>query len=357
MLLLILAMILYIVFLWHYIQNETLSGFCKRKVETRLARIVKAKGDKVLAKQQKKWEKEERKLNTGSTSTLGSTLPPAFSRQPTLPTIAGSPEKGALARADSVSTLPAYTSQPTTPIGPSPTGLTRQPTLPNIMSGRPPPSRSGTGFSDASYGSNAPLLDEAAGMGYSNPGRGPPLMVRSMTGSSQGSFKPNYVQARPPLPLLATQGGPRYPPPSRSNTGFSTQSRGSPMSASANNYTPLSAQSNRPLLNSPLSPWDARNQSPPPSQSYEMMNVDSSRNYDGGDYFSSQGAGLASRGGDLPAALQISRRNMSGPMPPRQSPPNGILPWPPTQRSATAPVPDHMRGTMQRSATAGPQGW
>lgn len=383
MLFLILALILYIAFLWHFIQNETLTGFCRRKIETRLARIVKAKTDKILAKQQAKWENMERK--GASQISLASTLPPKFARQPTLPTIGGSPpNKSELFRSDSsTSTLPLYSSELPTPMdGP---GMRRAPTLPNIMeaSGRPlPPSRSATGLSDAGYGIDAPLLSQAGGMGYTGP------ISRPGTSNSQRSFHPSMQgQGRPALPPLATQGqpDPRYPPPARSNTESSMQSRESPMSAGTP-YTP--ANRGRPVMAS----YDHRTQNSAQygqgrsfesGGSYEMTPVES-RGYENeyfppqqpqdGAYFrgpprnqsqtpTSEYSSQASSAVGLPGALQIGggRRDMSAPGPPRAQ-----LPWPPTQRSATAPFPEGTRGPsrgpgpgygMQRSATAGPGGW
>jgi hypothetical protein len=380
MLFLILALILYIAFLWHFIQNETLTGFCRSKVETRLARIVKSKTDKILAKQQLRWEKMERK--GASQVSLASTLPPKFARQPTLPTIGGSPPtKSELYRSESTtSTLPAYSSEPPTPMdGP---GMRRAPTLPNIMeSNRRPlqPTRSAT---DVTYASDAPLLSQASGMGYSGP------ISRPGTSNSQQSFNGGMQgQWRPALPPLSTQGqpGPRYPPPARSNTGFSMQSRESPMSTGTP-YTP--AGSSRPLLQG-ASSYDNRTQTPAQHArggSYEMTPVESSGYNNGDEYFPPQPQdGAYFRGPPrnqsqtptseysshvpssigLPSPLQIggARRDMSAPAPPR-----GQLPWPPTQRSATAPVSEDPRGPsrgpapgpgygMQRSATAGPREW
>ncbi|TID20777.1 hypothetical protein E2P81_ATG05405 [Venturia nashicola] len=391
MLFLILALILYIVFLWHFIKNETLTGFCRQKVETRLARIVKAKTDKILAKQQAKWEKMERK--GASQISLASTLPPKFTRKPTLPTIGGSPPtKSELYRSvSSTSTLPLYSLEPPAPVD-GPGGMRRVPTLPNITEAieRPlPPSSSTTGLSDASsasyasYASNAPLLSKASSMGYSGP------ISRPGTSNSQRTFNGSMVmqgQGRPPLPPMARQGppGPRYPPPARSNTGFSMQSRESHMSAGTP-YTP--AGNGRPFMGS----YDHRTQSPAQhaqggsyerSGSYEMTPVES-RGYENG-YFPPQAQqdGAYFRGPSrsqsqtpsseyssqtdsnvgLPGALQIggARRDMSAPGPPRSQ-----LPWPPTQRSATAPIQEDPRGRsrgpgpgygMHRSATAGPQG-
>ncbi|KIV99350.1 uncharacterized protein PV09_09008 [Verruconis gallopava] len=352
MLLLALALVLYIIFLWHYIQNDTLTGFCRRKIETRLARIVKKKGDKELARQQRKWEKEERKRGS-PTNTTSSSGPPTLSKQPTLPAIEGSlPSKNELFRSDSTittSTLPPYSSQANTPAGEQPPPFGRAPTLPDVM-------RPNTAMSDRSVMSNAPLLSQASAMGYSDPGRpGPPS--RSFTGSSQRSMTPNSMPGRPPLAPISTQtAGPRFPPPTRTGTGMS--GRASPMSAS--NYTPLSAQSNRPLLagQSPMSPYSARSQSPAPGMAYEMTPVDTRNG--GGDYFSQgpqRAPTLPTLDAGTPASLLPGRRDVSAPIQPRSQPPSGPLQWTPNQRSATAPIPDHARGPIPRSNTTGPQGW
>ena len=345
MLILLLALILYIIFLWHYIQNETLTGFCRRKIETRLARIVKDKSDKELARQQRKWEKAERKGSP--TNSLAQSLPPKLAKQPTLPMMGGSPpQPNGLFRSDTMtttSTLPAYASQAATPAmeKPPPFSMSRAPTLPDM-------NRPGSAMSNRSV-SDAPLLGSAVPMGYAEPNRSGP-MNRSLTGASERSYTPNPMPGRPPLAPLSTQGGPRYPAPSRTNTGMS--GRASPM----DNYTPLSAQSTRPLLTgqSPMSPYSARTQSPAPGTAYEMTPVETR-----GDYFGSgpqRQPTLPSLDAGTPAALLPAggRRDMSAPA--RGQPPAQALPWPPNQRSATAPIPDYARGPPPRSHTAGPQG-
>ncbi|KAF2434237.1 hypothetical protein EJ08DRAFT_496696 [Tothia fuscella] len=369
MIFLILAFFLYLFFLWHHIQDNTLTGFCRKKVETRLARIVKAKTDKIWAKQAAQYEKEANKAAASSLS-LDSTLThkPQYKRQPTLPTIGGSPPSKSLAstftRSDSIATLPAYTSQPTTPYDGAPPVFGRQATLPNMGNGLPPPlSRQGTGYSTASYDSDAPLLSQAGSMGYSDPSR--PGPSRSVTGGSARSMGPVFggpqgTATRPPLPALATngyqnQGGPRYPPPTRTGTGFSQQSRESPMSARTQNYTPSSAGGHQGRRISPISPYDQ-----PQGPSFEMTPVEQ-RGYNNGmpDYFPQQhqGRGQHAAGSlGLPASLQMPRRDMSAPLPGRGPAPQGGLPWPPN-RSATAPVPDYARGPTERSYTAGPRGY
>jgi hypothetical protein len=370
MIFLLLAFILYIFFLWHHIKNNTLTGFCRKKVETRLARIVKAKTDKIWAKQQAKYEKANGNFKASQTS-LASTLPPGpgdFKRQPTLPSIIGPPPKASestFSRSASVATLPVYSSQPTTPWDQRP-ALGRQPTLPDLMSGatRPPPSRTGTGYSVSSYTSDAPLLSQAGGMGYSEPAR-PMPPNRSMTGGSERSFSSMSAQSRGgPNPHSGQPGGARYPPPARTNTAFSTQSRVSPMSASTRNYydSPTSAQSERPFM-SPAAPYDQRTPAYN-GPSYEMTAVEpyqqqqQQRGYGNGgdDYFSQNPNGGRNSPAPLPASLQVPRRDMTAPVRPRGGPPNSQLPWPPA-RSATAPVPDYARGPTERSHTAGPRGF
>jgi Fungal potassium channel len=382
MLFLILALVLYLLFLWHHIQNETLQGFCRRKVETKLSRIVKAKTEKIWAKQEAKREKEERKaIERGQK--------PAFSasqKQPTLPSLDGSPPKTAefmLQRNDSIATLPLYTSQPQTPADGIPPPLPRQPTLPYIMGPpRPgPPQRSATGassYSNASYTSNAPLLREAATPGVSSP---PPMddfhprpLDRSMTGDTmisqrsftdsgqQRSYTPGQVsydrRQGPYGPPLA------MPPLARTNTAFSQAStRSSPLSASTN--SPLLTRGRSPITPS-MSPYDQRIGTPANGPSYEMGNVQqaNSNGYSrtpNSDYFSSQSLTSA----PLPPGPMRSigpRRDFSAPM---SGPPRGPTPFIP-QRSATAPIPEELTrgastpgpmprpGDFHRSNTAGP---
>jgi hypothetical protein len=281
---------------------------------------------------------------------MASTLPPKLAKQPTLPALGGSPpqQQNGLFRSDTMtttSTLPMYTSQAATPAMEKPPPFGRAPTIPDM-------NRPGTAMSVRSV-SDAPLLASAGAMGYSDPAPG--HMNRSLTGGTERSYTPN---GRPPLaPLSTQQGGPRYPAPSRTNTGMS--GRASPMDMRQGNYTPLSAQSNRPLLagQSPMSPYSARSQSPATGTAYEMTPVDGGRP---GDYFS---PGPMQRQPTLPpvdvgtpAALMpgAGRRDMSAPV--RGAPPGSALPWPPTQRSATAPIPDYSQGQPPRSHTAGPQG-
>lgn len=271
---LIVSVILYILFLWHYIPSSDgrLSIYCRRKVDSRLEKIVSVKVRKALEKQDAKRRKEEQKaIKNGD-------RPGQVQRIPTLPVLSGSDDD-----TDSIysfgkennGSLPPYSSRPpsrTNTMSTNRSGTSRQPTLPSFPEDvkRPlPPSRSDTqssAFSNASYTSNAPLLGQAGSMGYGEPGRGSPVPLmppldrngeyfsrpppnRSMTGGLQGLQRPyspmsqgapsrlntdidfNSPSGRnfPHLisPLSATH-DPRTGGPSRQNTGFSASSRRAP---------------------------------------------------------------------------------------------------------------------------------
>ena len=414
MIFLILALILYLLFLWHHIQNETLEGFCKRKVETRLERIVKAKTEKIWAKQQQKREAEEQKAIEGGQKPAIS----AVQRQPTLPTVGGSPMEKVgeftLRHSDSMATLPPYSSRPQTPADSVPPPLPRHPTLQSLAEfNKPgPPKRSATGasnFSDSSYSSNAPLLRGAAAPGVSSlppidTNFRPRLLDRSMTGSSTGSARSfsddsqSYPFSDRSRPLERSMTGstagttrsfsdrpytpgqvtydrsqhPYGPPlaiplPSRTNTGFSQSSqRNSPLSATTN--SPLLQRGRSPIT--PISsPYDQRIGSPVDGPTYEMGAFNTHQ-----ASYTSSPTNYAIANSTHPSVLnpgQGQRRDFSAPTAgwvPRRGP----TPFAP-QRSATAPVPEDVRARQQagmpfheasvpphsqfhRSQTAGPQG-
>ena len=153
---LVVAFILYIMFLWHHIpkQDGGLRGYCKRKVDKSVSRIVSAKIKKALEKEQQGHRKDGKKRNALPEAPIDS------KRQPTVPVLGD--EESAI--------LPPYGARPGTPSS----MLDREPTLPGNMSGysRPGmPGRTITGTSNASYGSDAPLLSEAADVGFGEPGR------------------------------------------------------------------------------------------------------------------------------------------------------------------------------------------
>ena len=224
------ACILYIVFLWHHIPSADggLAGFCKRKIDRRLQRIVDVKVKKALDKEEKKRLKEEAKsLKDGESK-------PGFKRQPTLPVLddAGDdkmPQMPILTRQNTQATQATFSSQASTLVREPLPSLERQPTVPDVGRefSRPQPSRNGTQTSGRSFASNAPLVASAAPMGYSHGGDLPsptessmispasgyaPPLSRSLTGQTQASQ------------MSYNTHGSRMPPPSRQNTGGTQRS-------------------------------------------------------------------------------------------------------------------------------------
>lgn len=234
------AVLMYLLFLWHHIPSTDggLSGYCRRKINGRMEKVVAAKIAKALAKESHARQRQE--LGDGKD----------IKRQPTLPNLAAGNDDALpnmpLSRQTTQSTLPLYESRPSTPSSDS---LHRQPTLPDIWlgAGRPPaPSRTATqtsAFSNASYGSNAPLLSSANDMGYGPPGRAEspispptpgsaysqrPPVGRSMTGGSQFSQRP-YAPGFGPATSQDRRTPNPYPtgPPPRTGTAMNNGPQGS----------------------------------------------------------------------------------------------------------------------------------
>ena len=301
---LMVAFILYIMFLWHHIpsQDGGLRSYCKRKVDRRLQKVVTAKVNKAIAK-------EDMAQGTGD-KFFGKPgdRPIELKRQPTLPILdTDMDDKGSefatLSRQTTLTNLSPFDSRPPTSNGALQPGLQRQPTIPNVSmdSHRPtPPTRSNTQFSSssaASYGSNVPLISSANPMGYGPtsqsysqgaPSRtgsdrsianGRPMMSRSGTASSQGSsrqYTPAWEQqimppqgAQPGLlgrqntdfseyqpPGRMTRG-----PPSRQNTGFSDY-----QSSSGRSLTGPPARQNTGIDNCSNPEWSQAGLSPIDSQ-------------------------------------------------------------------------------------------
>ncbi|KAF2258141.1 hypothetical protein CC78DRAFT_414843, partial [Lojkania enalia] len=170
---LILSVIFYVFFLWHYIPSTdgSLSNYCRKKIEERLERIVNKKVRKAIEKQDLKRRKEEqRAMKKGD-------LDPSH-RAPTLPSLVGDDDNSSIysmARSDTMSTTtrgsssfgPTRTNTMNTmnSVSTTRTGAMKQPSLPSLNE-RPYPNRSDT---NVSFSSNAPLLSQASGMGQSSP--------------------------------------------------------------------------------------------------------------------------------------------------------------------------------------------
>ncbi|PQE07770.1 pheromone-regulated membrane protein [Rutstroemia sp. NJR-2017a BVV2] len=228
---LILAILFYLLFLWHYVPNSDggLTGYCERKINDRLTQIVSVKVNKAI-------EEEERKRAKAEAKAVKKGEKPPTGRQATLPTFADSqtdgdklPEMPMLSRQDTMTTLPQYTSRPGTPSGNVPQVASFE--LDQLEKARPQPGRSITG---SSYASNAPLLNNAGPVGYGRSSPPPsvpdvntdvfPGPQRTNTAGSQNS----QWQRGPP------QGPPRMFSPMGPDRGFTA----SPMSYADGRNTP-----------------------------------------------------------------------------------------------------------------------
>ncbi|KZM27417.1 Potassium transporter [Ascochyta rabiei] len=347
----IISCLLYILFLWHYIPRSdgSLTNYCRRKVETRLARIVGTKMKKAIEKEdQKRRAEEQRAIKKG-------TLNSVSSKQPTLPSLVDKEEDG-LQRSDTfstISTLPAYSSN-----APSSVGVARKPTLPTLNQ-RPGPDRSNTNYSTTSYRSNAPLLNQASDMGMASPlppvphnayfYEDPPLApARAFTPMSQGRASP-----RPTLPQVDTNydtispfDSAYGPPPAQSTqqyAAFSPYNNRGPTTGPAYELSPVDiTQDDDPRPYSPQLPGALRAGSPAMSHTPNMPLRPGTA--------PPPRAGTAPPRPGVPAGLPsaIQRRETSQPLPNRAM--TGSVPAS-QQRSATAPIRQPGWNAPQRSYT------
>lgn len=222
---LILAALCYILFLWHYIPtaDDGLSGYCRRKVDSRLHKIVGVKVKRALA-----IEFSPRSGSDSKTVRDGAT-PAKVARQPTLPTLDFDAEDKhkelPISRRTTETTLPLYTSNANDEKSGRPKHGFRAeliiPYMPPFQNRPAPSSRTTTNSSansNTSYTSNAPLLQAAEEMSYGpspdshppaapfGPSSGrqhPPSIGRNLTSNSNGtqrshdpSFRSQYLQGR-----------------------------------------------------------------------------------------------------------------------------------------------------------------
>lgn len=150
---LLLALCFWLFFLVHWIPRADggLTGYCERKVTKTLMKIVTKKVNKALARQ------EADRIRDEFRAAKRNGEKPTFGRTATLPNVGIShddhlPSMPMMGRNDTMATLPAYTSRPSTP------GAGDQK--------RPYPTRNGTMASTASYSSRAPLVGAPADFGY-----------------------------------------------------------------------------------------------------------------------------------------------------------------------------------------------
>jgi hypothetical protein len=394
---LIVAGFLYIFFLWHYIPKAdgSLTNYCRRKVETRLERIVGKKIKKAIEKQNQQLKKEEeRAIKKGEFD--------ASKSRPTLPKIGDDDDDTStifsLQRSDTMSTnttLPPYAPYPQSHASSnaSNTGrnLMMKPSLPTLNERPDMLARSDsqfTTFSTASYGSNAPMLSQAGNMGRASPAPPMPPLDRNGPGYFGPQYDAPYSSDRPFTPMSQGRASPmpqrgHLPPVDTSYSNhvpYGSEPR--LMSPLANDARSASqAQSNRPYQE--FSPYNSRG--PATGPEYELSPVEGntteeiSRHYypdsDSNNYQPPQvpsalragspapsqfggplnqpRAGTAPPRPGVPQILQSAtqRRDMSQPMPNRGM--NGSVP---PQRSATAPIqqPGWAQGPPRSYTPAGP---
>lgn len=313
------AVLFYVFFLFHWIPRADggLTGYCERKVNKRLTRIVTTKVNKALAKGQAKRERAEAlALRNGEK--------PQLDRAATLPTLpdVGGPGKGdsllempVLGRSETTTTLPAYSSRPGTPNSFELRAMDPQ---------RPMQARTGTSGSAPSYSSRAPLIGAAADMGYGRASPEPSLtdfsaMPRPGTSNSQRSYgaRPGYGHM---------------------NGNSTSSSLRNPATAPMETDTmgPFSGPSRTPTAHSMNAYGLGNSGSGPPSSTrpYEAFNPN----------------GRSSPAPGAPSNQPM--RSLTGPVPPRG-------PQYPPQRNMTAPMPPRgpggdyfdRAGTPQRTGT------
>ncbi len=294
---LLLALCFYLLFLWHYIPKGDggLSGYCQRKIEGRLAKIVSVKVNAAIEEEERKRLKQDQKM------AMKNGEKPVLGRQATIPVLFETKDSGGdklpsmpmLNRNDTTATLPMYESRSATPSG--------GPTVPdvelsNLEKKRPyPPSRLATANSTTSmksYASNAPLMAGAADMGRGRPASPAPSLPhyddqdgypfpgpeRTITGSTQatnwsqpsrnGTPGINGQPTRNGTPGVNGQRGARNLTPLDRSWNMTPMERtespmsyGNPMDRSAN-MTPM-ARNMTPGYGNPANPVDrARNITP-----------------------------------------------------------------------------------------------
>lgn len=317
------AVLCYVTFLCHWIPRGDggLGGYCERKVNQRLKKVVTQKVNKALAKGQHQRYKEAIKNGEKFALDRAATLP-------TLPNVAAAappgptpvkddalPEMPMLGRNETMTTLPAYSSRPGSP-GRFEMG--------NMDAKRPIPSRSGTMTTTTSYSTRAPLLSSAADMA-------------SVRAASPVPHVPDINMANIPAgPGMGYGHGRsdsgRRMPPNRSLTGRTTNEYDQGVGYSSSTPAPRQYE--------PYTPGDRANPTPAGStyQGWGPSTRDNSAWPAPGGY---QGQQPGPRASPAPTAYSEPPRGPSyqpsrsatGQVPPR------VPQFQPPQRTMTAPIP------------------
>ncbi|RYP20286.1 hypothetical protein DL765_002849 [Monosporascus sp. GIB2] len=316
---LLLAVLFYVFFLWHYIpkQDGGLKGYCERKVNKRLKGIVMTKVNKAIAKE----EERQRKEGLGTATKDGENH--LLGRQATLPQLMDAngdklPVMPMLNRNDTMATLPVYTSQPT-----SPTGLLRQ-------------ASNATSFSTSNVSTRGPPVDRSA-----SPAPSLPAVDWN-----------NYPPMRPPTVGSARSSRPRGSQASRLVTSF--HAFDIPRTASPAVYAPDASPSMPEPIRSSNVAMDTYNSRPMlrqiahlsgrPSLSRQPTSDDAASDYSGPPSYSSR---LPPSRPAYNGSSYNPGRSVTDP-----APASSRQPFAPPQRTFTAPPPGEYH-PPQRGHVAG----
>ncbi len=215
---LLMAVIFYITYLFHHIRDGSLSRYCRRKIDSRLHKIVMVKVNKALSKDNRVREKQ-----TAGGVRAGVTQDD-LKRQPTLPVLEAHESTGMkpISRQTTQTDVSSLDSRlPTRTTSNSTFAPHREPTVPDVLgSPQRPQSRSRSVTqnlpqSDARFADDAPLISSAALLGYGAPDLKDPSSRfrseralhsykppgRSLTGATQASqrfYDSSSLPTRPP---------------------------------------------------------------------------------------------------------------------------------------------------------------
>ncbi|PYH45032.1 uncharacterized protein BP01DRAFT_365887 [Aspergillus saccharolyticus JOP 1030-1] len=240
---LLLAVVLYLLFLWHHIPSEdgSLKRYCKRKINSRLTKIVRQKVNKALAKGVALQDRKPTQPNVG------------VDRKPTLPTLDmndhdKTPIVTTISRTTTQTTLPAYSSRPGT------AAPDRKPTLPDLSTFDDKPPALTRTVTQSSFSDAASMSGSTAVSTYSpldRHGTAPPVPPLPHQGPAPMplSQTPRPRQNFDQTPSTQRYGGPVDP---RSHTPMSRSTR-----------TPAPQQQAQAMARS-QPPMSRQNCTPPP---------------------------------------------------------------------------------------------
>ncbi|CCU74176.1 hypothetical protein BGHDH14_bgh02728 [Blumeria hordei DH14] len=175
---LLIALLLYVLFLWHYIPHTDggLSGYCERKINTQLSQIVSVKVNKAIEEEERNRLKVDPKALARGNPTQG--------LQATLPVILNEKLSGpaVVTRNASVTSLSQYSSQ----------SMASGNAFPSVYRPRfqERPSSPASFSSVSSYEQNAPILDYASQMGINRVASPAPFVSSVPNNFSNGYVSP-----------------------------------------------------------------------------------------------------------------------------------------------------------------------